>query len=440
MARRPEGHALIVLYCCCCFAGAAARLASPASSSASSPPLSSRPAGKKRVLMLISDTGGGHRASANAIDQMMQELADDNEADTEVRIVDIWTECASWPHNKMAAGYPWLCRHPWAWRSMYFASKLLEVPWSIETRLRCGARFRKCIQDFDPDLVVSLHPLCQHLPLTILKRQQREGGRRVPFAVVCTDLGGAHPAWFHDKVDACFVPSDAVRSVALKRGVDEKKIRQHGLPVRADFWRASSSKRKPADERFDELGLVPKRKTVLVVGGGDGVGSLGAIVEATAEKLASVCPGEAQVVALCGKNARVRQELEAKKAEGVFDGVEVQTRGFTSEISAYMEVADCLVTKAGPGTIAEAATRALPTMLSSFLPGQEAGNVPYVLEKGFGEYANKPDRIASRVADWLQDDTTLREMRRNARAAATPQATRLIALDLLHLLEHPPKN
>jgi len=418
----------------CLVASATARLS--ASSGVLHPP------GRRRILMLVSDTGGGHRASANALDQMMQELRAD-EADTDVKIVDIWTDYAAFPYNKMAAGYPWLCKHPWAWRYMYFASIFLEVPAAVDMRLRCGAKFRQCIQEYDPDLVVSLHPLCQHLPLTILKSLGRrgdkgDGGRRTPFAVVCTDLGGAHPAWFKPEVDACFVPSDAVRRVAKKRGVDDSKIFQHGLPVRADFWRASAAHKKVAQERYDELGLAPHRKTVLIAGGGDGVGSLSKIVDATAERLASDCPGEAQVVALCGKNAKVRAEIEARAASGAWSGVEVAARGFTSEISAYMEVADCLVTKAGPGTIAEAATRALPTMLSSFLPGQEAGNVPFVLEKGFGEYAKRPQRIAERVAAWLSDDEMRSHMRENARAAATPHATRLIAMDLLRLLDETP--
>ena len=178
---------------------------------------------------------------------------------------------------------------------------------------------------------------------------------------------------------------------------------------------------------------------MLVVGGGDGIGSLTAIVDATAARLAAECPGEAQVVALCGRNGKVREQLEARAASGAWDGVDVAVRGFTSEISAYMECADALITKAGPGTIAEAATRALPTMLSSFLPGQEAGNVPYVLEKGFGEFAKRPKRIAERVSAWLNDDAKISEMRTNARAAATPQATRLIAMDLLRILDDPPK-
>ena len=65
--------------------------------------------------------------------------------------------------------------------------------------------------------------------------------------------------------------------------------------------------------------------------------------------------------------------------------------------------------------------------------------MPYVLEKGFGEFAKRPKRIAERVSAWLNDDAKISEMRTNARAAATPQATRLIAMDLLRILDDPPK-
>ena len=33
-------------------------------------------------------------------------------------------------------------------------------------------------------------------------------------------------------------------------------------------------------------------------------------------------------------------------------------------------------------------------MLSSFLPGQEAGNVPFVVRSGFGEFSRKPKVLA----------------------------------------------
>ena len=112
------------------------------------------------------------------------------------------------------------------------------------------------------------------------------------------------------------------------------------------------------------------------------------------------------MVAVCGKNDILRAQLEATE----FENVQVQVCGFVKQMSDYMEVADVLVTKAGPGTIAEAAIRGLPTMLSSYLPGQEAGNVPFVVQSGFGEYSGKPKVIARTVRGWIQDPDKLKQL------------------------------
>lgn len=215
--------------------------------------------------------------------------------------------------------------------------------------------------------------------------------------------------------------------MAKRLGLGDDQIRQHGLPVRPSFWQTP----RPRDELVNELGLDPNRKTVLIVGGGDGIGSLGEIVEQTANELGAHLPDGAQVVAVCGKNDILRAQLEATE----FENVQVQVCGFVKQMSDYMEVADVLVTKAGPGTIAEAAIRGLPTMLSSYLPGQEAGNVPFVVQSGFGEYSGKPKVIARTVRGWIQDPDKLKQLQTAARAAATPQATQKIAVDLLALLE-----
>ena len=152
--------------------------------------------GNKRVLMLISDTGGGHRASALALKAAMQ--SERPKKDIDVKIVDIWTKYGKWPHNRYAANYPFLCKHPFLWKAAYYTSMLCEVPWALETRLRCGKGFKQCIADYRPDMVVSLHPLCQHLPLTVINTLEKAGKLepQTRFATVCTDLGSAHPSWF----------------------------------------------------------------------------------------------------------------------------------------------------------------------------------------------------------------------------------------------------
>ena len=399
------------------------------------PPSSGKksPARKKRILMLISDTGGGHRASAQAMESMLEQIAPGT---CEVSIVDIFTEYTPWPFCKFVPGYTEMAKNPWMWKYSWHLSAVIPCMHfcSFVGNLRCGRSMKRCLDDYDPDLVLSLHPLTQALPIEALERgwapkgkKGQKGKRTLPFATIVTDLGSAHPWWFHRGVDLCFVPSDRLHKKALRRGLTEDQIREYGLPVRPSFWQTPRKK----EVLVNELGLDEGRKTVLVVGGGDGVGSLGKIVEATANELGRECPGGAQVVAVCGKNKQLRSDLEAMR----WDNVNVQVCGFVKQMSDYMEVADVIITKAGPGTIAEASIRGLPTMLSTFLPGQEAGNVPYVVENGFGEYSKDPKVIARTVSGWIQDPKKLESMSKAAHAASAPQATQEIAMDVLTLLE-----
>ena len=136
------------------------------------------------------------------------------------------------------------------------------------------------------------------------------------------------------------------------------------------------------------------------------------------------------MVVVCGTNEAARARL-AKRAWP--KGVGVKVEGFVENMDEYMAAADCLVTKAGPGTIMEASTRGLPCLLSSFLPGQEAGNVPFVVDQGFGAFERKPANIARTVAGWLDDPPKLAAMRAKARAASSPNATRAIARDIAEI-------
>ena len=82
-------------------------------------------------------------------------------------------------------------------------------------------------------------------------------------------------------MDACFVPSERLAILAHKCGLAPDKVRLHGLPIRAGFWREQSAK----TELQAKLGLKPEVKTCLVVGGGDGVGRLEAIARSVGRRL-----------------------------------------------------------------------------------------------------------------------------------------------------------
>ena len=104
--------------------------------------------------------------------------------------------------------------------------------------------------------------------------------------------------------------------------------------------------------------------------------------------------------------------------------VKVIGLGFITNMAEYMVAADVLVSKAGPGTIAEAASLSLPVMLTSFLPGQEEGNVDYVVQNEFGTFVSDsdPQGISDVVASWLTDEEKLKHLSANAHKCGAPDA------------------
>lgn len=382
---------------------------------------------KKKVLILMSDTGGGHRASAKALDQALNDLFPGR---TDVNIMDIWSEHAKWPFNTFVTSYRFLAKHPILWRVTYIygffpPTKLFTEVLSYVT---CYDSFKKAIETADPDVVVSVHPLCQHIPVPIVQSMNKKRSPEkapIPFVTVVTDLGGAHPTWFHQGCDRVYVASEAVRKIAIKRGIPPEQVAFYGLPIRPSFWKPAKSK-----ERLRaELGLDKEGKTVLLMGGGDGVGGLAKIAVAVADDLSKGAK-RSQMIVICGHNQQMAAQL-LKRAWP--QNVKVLIKGFCDNIDDVMSSSDLLVTKAGPGTIAESMIRGLPVVLSSFLPGQEAGNVPYVVDGGFGVYTgNKPLKIAAAVSRMMNDDSLLGEMSRKARLESHQDATTSIARDMGH--------
>jgi 1,2-diacylglycerol 3-beta-galactosyltransferase len=162
------------------------------------------------IQILMSDTGGGHRASANALCDALDLLYPNQ---FKCDIVDIYTEYGPfWPYNDYVAMYKLMARYPITWDLFYkfgcteFGMRLNE--WLLTTF--CLNSFQQCLARDSSgtgkraDMVVSVHPLCQDVPLKILAKLDSKGktteqsGRTVtPFCTVVTDLGGAHPTWFN---------------------------------------------------------------------------------------------------------------------------------------------------------------------------------------------------------------------------------------------------
>jgi 1,2-diacylglycerol 3-beta-galactosyltransferase len=101
--------------------------------------------------------------------------------------------------------------------------------------------------------------------------------------------------------------------------------------------------------------------------------------------------------------------------------------GFVSEMPDFMRAADILVTKAGPGTISEAFIAGLPIILYHRVPGQEEGNVSYVVDEGAGVWAPEVEDILATLREWLEFPEKRIKASETALRLARPHASREIA-------------
>ncbi len=92
-----------------------------------------------------------------------------------------------------------------------------------------------------------------------------------------------------------------------------------------------------------------------------------------------------------------------------------------------MRCADILLTKAGPGTISEAFIAGLPMILYSNMPGQEDGNISYVVDGGAGIWAPEPNHILEILRKWLNNPIELKRISDNCKRMAKPNASHLVA-------------
>jgi len=263
---------------------------------------------KPRVLILMSETGGGHKASAQSIGEALEAIAP---GQLQVSIVDVFVDHTGFPFNRFPKMYQWFSSKPTVWDAVYKTSKYTSdsiLGWEEPLALAWDSDFQKCIEQENPDIIVSVHPLCQDPVARVVRRVGKwKAGRKVPFVTCITDLGEGHPFWFHVDVDRCYVPGEAVRSDGLRHGLREDQMAMKGLPIRKGFWEVDTSDANVARLR-GELGLKACR-TVLVVGGGDGMGGLLSVAQHVGKAIASETE-ERQMVVVCGKNVEVRAKLE----------------------------------------------------------------------------------------------------------------------------------
>lgn len=147
---------------------------------------------------------------------------------------------------------------------------------------------------------------------------------------------------------------------------------------------------------------------LLIAGGGEGLKSADRIVAAFLRRKRPEL-----LIVVCGRNKLLRLQVstmvEMKKAKNV------RVYGFIPFMPDLLNCADCVITKGGASTVMEVLSVGKPVIFSTFIRGQELGNVLYAVHNGAGAYIRKPGQILDHAANILDDPALARQMQANAR-------------------------
>jgi 1,2-diacylglycerol 3-beta-galactosyltransferase len=358
------------------------------------------------ILFLFSDTGGGHRSAAEAIIEAIQ-LEFPGQFDT--RMVDIFRQYAPLPLNYAPDIYPHLSRYPKMWKLGYEVSDgtrriraFYDVMWPYLRRA-----VHQLLKENPVDLIVSVHQLV-NIPLL-----RSRLSNNIRFVTVVTDLVSTHSAWYHTGADLVIVPTIPAKEKALKSGLPTEKIMVIGQPIAQKFVNQTQNK----IELRDRFGWDKDLLTVLLVGGGEGMGNLERHAMAINHSNLPI-----QLIIVAGRNQPLKTKLENQKWN-----MPTRIFAFVKEMPEFMQASDILITKAGPGTISEAFITGLPLILYSKMPGQEDGNVGYVTNQGAGIWAPNPDQLVECLINWINHPEELKMVALRSTQLAKPNASRDIA-------------
>ncbi|HWF52772.1 MAG TPA: NAD-dependent epimerase/dehydratase family protein [Solirubrobacteraceae bacterium] len=299
----------------------------------------------RKVLIISADIGEGHDLPARAV---AREFADED-PDARVSIVNglpamgpLLTKVLRENSAFMFRWIPWLFDIQY-WLFMYFpptrwlASRLLTA---------LGRRgLMRLIRAENPDVILSTYPGVTG----ILGELRRRGKLKVPCYSSITDLAGLR-FWAHPYIDLHFITHP--ESLEEAEGIaGAGSVRWAKPPTLPSFLapRERAEARRSLDLGDDAL-------VIAVSGGGWGVGDLASAVEA------SLAVPDAIVLALCGRNDKLRARL----AKRFPDEPRLRLMGFTDRMGDVLAASNALVHSSAGLTVLEAIIRGCPVVSFGF--------------------------------------------------------------------------
>ncbi len=265
--------------------------------------------------------------------------------------------------------------------------------------------------------------VCFHFMLTpSVRRVIRRLERKINFTVVVTDPFSVHGAWFIEKdVDIVFFSEEVKKRASDAYGFPPKTLwRKQDIKI---FPFILSSIFKPIDDYSElrkKLGLDPNKKMVLVAGGGEGLPNM---MQLMAQFALQKFPYT--IVAVCGRNKSAYTLLT--NFAKIYPKMDIRALGYINNMHEYIQASDCVVTKAGASTVMEILACQKPIIFSTFIHGQELGNVQFVVRNKLGWFLRSPKAIHEKIDQLFSDAAYRKSIQENLKSISIPSDNRAIS-------------
>lgn len=378
-----------------------------------------------KILIISSDTGGGHRSAAAAIVAGVQKFFEgESYAVRVVRAVEESHHLTA----KLVRLYNWILTNRQHWmKYFYWCMNWIRPETQEFFHRRCVGYVAGLFERWCPHVVVSVHPLTQHLFARVLKELNLAD--RVPLISVVTDpCYGFWKGWACDDVTLYLVASEEARRQLIDYGVNPERIKISGMPVHPKFAYPGEEAAQAARRA---LGLDPEKFTVFVNAGWAGGGNIPQIFK-------ELIRGEldVQAIFLAGRNESLRKAAESMALDASFP---IKVIGYSDEIEKLMSAANVMISKLGGLTTFEAFACQVPIIadvINEPMP-QEAGAALMIENKGAGVLLKRSVDVVPVVRRMLEDGTHYSGLRAATVGLTIPNATRTIVEEIAALIPPP---
>jgi processive 1,2-diacylglycerol beta-glucosyltransferase len=375
-----------------------------------------------KILIISSDTGGGHRSAAQALVEGINRVW---EGDSKVVRVVKAVEESHHITEKLVGVYNWTLRNKQHWmKYLYWAINRFRPETREFFMKRCIGFCTEIFEKWCPHIVVSVHPLTQHIFARILKNLNLAD--QIPLVTVVTDpCYGFWKGWACNDVSLYLVANDDARRQLIDYGIEPEKIKISGMPVHPKFHELDEKDAQAARESF---GLKPETFTIFVNAGWIGGGNIPQIFRELVRGELDV-----QAIFLAGKNEELKREAEELAKTAKFP---IKVIGYSDEIEKMMQSANVMISKLGGLTTFEALACRLPIIADAITPPmpQEAGTVNLLKKRGAGILLERASDIVPTIQNLLSDRKKYGEMKAATIDLTIPNSTEFIVREIAALL------